>query len=223
MEMPRLLTILALALLIALVWGVVMYNQPTPKAIVGIKTEGQPTIGNSKAKVKVVVFEEPKCPGCRRFNNSAFPVLQKEFIETNKIQYTAIPISFLDNSMPAAVALYCIYHQDGNVPNTDLYMKFFNYIYQHQPPEILNWATLDNLLDMAKSASPAIDQDKLKGCINSEKYRVQVVENTQYAGELSDGHLSAPAVFINNKKWEGHGLEDLRATINAELKENGVN
>lgn len=218
MEKNRLLTILVLAFLGAFVWGLVSYYHSTEPKVVAINTEGQPSIGNINASVKVVVFEEPKCPGCRRFNNSAFPVLHKEFIETNKIQYTVLPISFLPDSMNAAVALYCVYNQDPKQPNADIYMAFFNYIYQHQPPEILNWATVDNLMDMAKKASPAIDVDKLKVCINNEKYRKQVAENTQYAAELSGGRLSAPAVFVNGKKWNGVGIADLKATINTELK-----
>ncbi len=221
MEKSRLFTILALVLLSALVWGLVKYNQIAETEKIALNTAGQPTIGNANAKVKVVVFEEPKCPGCRRFNNAAFPVIHKDFIETNKIQYTVIPISFLPDSMNAAVALYCVYNQDPKQPNADLYMAFFNYIYQHQPPEILNWATVDNLMDMAKKASPAIDIDKLKSCINNEKYRVQVVENTQYATKLSDGHLAAPAVFVNGKKWNGVGIEDLKGVINAKLKDEG--
>src|SRR5262245_26924290 len=102
-----------------------------PPSII-LNTTGQPTIGYAKARVHVVVFEEPKCSHCREFNNNIFPTIKKDFIDTNKIRYTVIPVSFLPGSMPAAIATLCVYHENALYPNDELFFKYFDYIYKHQ-------------------------------------------------------------------------------------------
>jgi len=222
MEPPRLLTIMTLAALIIIVWGVVTFYQPSLSKGIALNTDGQPTIGYPKAQVHVVVFEEPKCPDCRKYNKSVYPNIHKDFIETNKIRYTVFPVSFIPDSMPAATALLCTYNQDGKYPNPDLFFTYLNYIFEHQPPENLNWATTENLLDMAKQASPAINLEKLKGCIDTQEYRVQIVKNTQYGAEINDGRLSTPGVYIDGRKLDRITTESMNEAIEAALKQKGI-
>ena len=105
-----------------------------PPSIV-LNTKGQPTIGYAKARVHVVVFEEPKCSHCRNYNNDIFPIIKKDFIDTNKIRYTAVPVSFLPGSMPAAIAALCVYYENPLYPNDELFFKYFDYMYKHQENE----------------------------------------------------------------------------------------
>lgn len=117
---PRTLQFWSIVFMILLAVVVIQWNHThLPKGI-QINTEGQPTIGYPKARVSVVVFEEPKCRNCKIYNNRVFPDIKRLFIDTNKIRYTVIPVSFLPNSMPAAVALLCAYHKDSEYPNNDL-------------------------------------------------------------------------------------------------------
>ena len=76
--------------------GLIHYigKKELPPAIT-LDTTGQPTIGYPKAKVHVVVFEEPKCSNCRDYSREIYPSIKKNFIDTNKITYTVIPVSFL--------------------------------------------------------------------------------------------------------------------------------
>ncbi|WP_068471218.1 DsbA family protein [Candidatus Protochlamydia phocaeensis] len=167
-----------------------------------ITIQGQPTIGYPKAPVQVVALLEPKCPDSKRYNNASFPKLEEEFINTNKIRYTVIPVSFLPNSMPAAIALWCVYNQEPEYPNADLFFKYLNYIYKNQPPERENWATIERLQKFAAATSPAIQLDRLKDCIEMEKYRVQIEKNTAYGNRLMNGHLSTPTIFVEGVKVE---------------------
>ena len=164
-----------------------------------LETTSQPTIGNPASKVQVVALLEPKCPDSRRYNLMSFPQLKSEFIDTNKISYTVITTSFLNQSMPAAIALLCVYDQDSSKTNTDLFFKYLDFIYLVQPPENLNWATTDTLLKYAAVASPNIDQNKLKSCIESKHYESQVVKNTAYGNKLM-GELHTPTIFVNGVK-----------------------
>lgn len=171
-----------------------------PMHAASIDTKGQPTIGNPLSKVQVVALLEPKCPDSKKYNNNSFPKLMKDYIDTNKISYTVITTSFLYESMHAAQALLCVYNQ-GGAPRTDLFFKFLNYIYKEQPPEKDNWATIPVLLAFAANASPEIDQDKLKKCLDDETFRKQVEDNTRYGNKLM-GELHTPTIFVNGVKIE---------------------
>lgn len=181
-----------------------------------------PTIGNSSAKIQVVALLEPKCPDSKRYNNDSFPKLKKDFIDTNKVTYTVITTSFLNQSMPAAESLLCVYHQDQTKPNADLFFKYLNYIYKVQPPERENWATTDTLLKYAASASSEIDLKKLKSCIEAKHYKDQIVKNTAYGNKLM-GELHTPTIFVNGMQIENKDdtidYENLKNAINKALNE----
>lgn len=187
-----------------------------------IDTTQQPTIGYPKAKVQVMAFLEPKCPDSKRYNNQVYPKFEEMFINTNKVRYTIIPVSFLPHSMPAAIALLCVYHQDSQYPNNDLFFSYLNYIYQNQPPERENWATIATLQKFAAATSPAIQLDRLKDCILNEKYRVQIEKNTAYGNQLMNGHLSTPTIFVDGIKVENTdetiNWDNLKAAIDQALQ-----
>lgn len=186
-----------------------------------IDIQGQPTLGYPKATVQVVAFLEPKCPDSKRYNNDVFPIFQKEYIFTNKVRYTVIPVSFLNRSMPAAIALLCVYHEDPDYPNSDLFFDYLNYIYLNQPPEKENWATTHKLLEFAAAASPAIQQDLLKKCIEKQHYRTQIAKNTALGIKIM-GQISTPTIYVNGvrieNKYDTIDYDNLKAAIDEAFK-----
>ncbi len=194
---PKILVVVtALVFICLLVVGSFVLSPKLPDSI-PINTKGQPTIGYTKAPVHVVLFEEPKCSNCRDFNLQIFPKIKETFIDTNKIRYTVIPVSFLPGSMPAAVALLCVYHGDPLYPNDDLYFTYFDYLYEHQPDEYSDWASTEQLLEFAKDASPAINLEKLKKCVDKEVYRSKIRQNTAYGAKIMGGTISTPTIYVN--------------------------
>ncbi|MCH9626516.1 MAG: Disulfide bond formation protein D [Chlamydiales bacterium] len=206
-----------------IVGGFVYYMGKTelPPAIT-LKTEGQPTKGYPKARVHLVIFEEPKCSNCREYNADIYPKIKKEFIDTNKITYTVVPVSFLPGSMPAAVALMCVYKANPDYPNDDMFFRYLDYIYAHQPDESSDWATPKALVDFAEKTSPAIKTDKLQKCIDMETYRIQIEKNTQYGAEVMGGVISTPTVYVNGIKVEEMTYDNISKLIKMVLKHEGV-
>lgn len=189
---------------------------------VTIDTEGQPTIGYSKAAVHVVVFEELKCPHCAQYNNEIFPILKKEFIDTNKIKYTVIPVSFMPGSMPASVSLLCVYLADKDYPNNDLFFKYLDYIYRNYDSKNSDLGALDEIMKMAQQTSPSINTDKLKKCVNMETYRVQIEKNTEYGAQILGGNISTPSIFVNGILVEQITVDSISAMIKKVLASKGV-
>ncbi len=219
---PRLLIFFTFIIVVLALWGIFSYQPTTFSTSIPIRTSGQPTIGNLDSSIQVVVFEEPKCPDCARYNNEIFPEINQSLIQTGEIAYTVIPVSFLQGSMPAAVALLCVYNQNPQSPNSELFTTFIDYIYQNHPPKNEDWANEENLSVMAKKASPAINQEKLRNCISKEKYKNVVEGNTKYGRKIMAGKLMTPSVFVNGVLVEDISFSSIQERIeNEKNKLNG--
>jgi len=216
MRAPKTLFFITCAVLAIIIACVIIFDRdPLPKPI-AIDTTHQPTIGYPKAKVHIVVIEEPKCSDCKRYNNTIFPVIKKNYIDTNKVLYTVIPVSFLPHSMPAAIALLCVYHQDAS-PNNDLFFTYLDYIYKHEPPEHTDWASAQSLTALAQKASPSIKLPKLTPCINKERYFNIIRANTTYAKKLLGGTIQTPSIFVNGHRLTQLTLKNMEKLIHEVL------
>ncbi len=218
---PRKLLLITATLLLA-VSSVSFFTKHKLPPSIPINTAGQPTLGYGKARVHVVVFEEPKCSHCRDFNNEIFPKIKKEFIDTNKIRYTVIPISFLPGSMPAAIASLSVYHDRSIYPNDELFFKYVDYMYQHEKNVTSDWATTNRLVEFAKATSPAIELHHLEEDIEKQTFRLQIENNTAYGAYIMGGTISAPAVYVNGIKLDELSYDSLTTLIKEVLEHEGV-
>lgn len=181
---------------------------------VEVAIDGQPTIGHPQASVRVVLFEEPKCPHCKRFTEEVFPKIKEKYIDTKQISFTLVPVAFLKGSMPAAMALISVYLQNREQPNSELFFTFLDYMYKNQSEESLDWATPENLQKMAKAASPVINIAKLKRSFNDETLRALIEKNTAYGTHLM-GHLTTPTLYVNGMKADDVSYETISKLIEA--------
>lgn len=197
-------------------------NRSTLPDGIHINTKDQPTIGYPRARVHVVVFEEPKCSSCKEYNGAIFPKIKENFIDSNKILYTVIPVSFLPNSMPAANALLSVYNADPSYTNSDLYFTFLDYMYDCGPEEYVDWAKKPKLLEMAQDASPAINLIQLGSDIERDTYRWQIEKNTRYAANIMGGIVSTPTVYVEGIKVDSLTYNEISRIINEVLQRKGV-
>ena len=175
--------------------GVILavYFKPEPKLPkpVAINTSNQPTLGNPKAKVHIVAFEDLKCANCMRFNTTLLPKIKNRWINTGQAKYTFINLAFIPGSMPAANAARCVYAQ-----NKKLFFPFIEYVYEHQPPENVDWATVPNLLAMASKVK-GVNTKKLSQCIVESPYNGLMNNNLRLGMKIMGGTVATPTVFIN--------------------------
>jgi protein-disulfide isomerase len=202
------------ALTLFVAWSYISSNGATAAAISFDKSK-QPTLGDPNAPVEVVIFDEPKCPYCKQFQDDIFTKLKENYIDTKKITYTTYIVSFLPNSMPAAKALLCVYHQDEGRGNPGLFYEYLTYMYAHQPEEQKNWATTSFLIDMAKNASAQIDTAKLEKCIENSSGDL-AKQNTEYGISLTK-EFSTPALYIDGVPVPAVSYEGISKYIDAQL------
>src|SRR5947209_4959228 len=61
------------------------------QAAAGVPAEavnGDMSLGNPKAAVRVVEYASASCPHCAHFNETVFPAFRKKYIDTGRVQYT---------------------------------------------------------------------------------------------------------------------------------------
>lgn len=170
-------------------------NRPEPKLpkAVKIDTSNQPTIGNPNAKIKIVAFEDLKCVNCKRYNNTLFPKIKKRYIETSKASYTMINLAFIPGSLPAANAARCLYAQ-----NKKFFFPFVEYVYEHQPPEEQNWATIPTLLQFATQIK-GVNKNQLANCLINGKYESVINNNFKIAKKVMGDNVATPSVYVNGR------------------------
>ena len=68
-----------------------------------------PILGAPDAPVTVVEFMDYQCPYCKRFIQSTFPLLKRDFIDTGKVRWIVrdLPLDFHPNARKAAQAAHC--------------------------------------------------------------------------------------------------------------------
>lgn len=172
-----------------------MHSAPTTQAI-HLNTTNQPTTGNTKAKIHFVAFEDLKCSNCAIFNTQLYPKIKEKYIDTGIADYTMIPLAFIPGSIAAGNAAYCLYHQ-----STEDFFNFVDYVFEHQPDEMLDWATPQALSDFAKDSTEANIQE-LQACIKNQTYYLQLQDNLKYASDVMGEMVATPRLFINGNMVE---------------------
>ena len=67
-----------------------------------IQYQDEPVLGESSAPVKIVEFGDYKCPYCKQFDASFFPLIDKELIQTGKVQFFFLNYPFINTDSSRA-------------------------------------------------------------------------------------------------------------------------
>lgn len=211
---PRAILVGTVALMFLFVIGNYFLTQNI--SVESIDTSNQPTIGSSNALVHVISIEEPSCPNCKSYHRDIFPGLKKNFIETGKIEYTTMIVSFSPGSFPAAEALLCAFYQEKQSPDDSLFYDFLRKIYEDDT--VSSSQVLDEiLLETARAANPNINIQKLRQCMEKQVYYTQVMRNTEMAKRLMGDNETTPALFVNGVRVAGTSEAELSAAIESAL------
>lgn len=152
-----------------------------------------PYLGNKDAKVTVVEYADFQCPFCKKFHDTIFKNIQKDFIDTNKIKFVYQDFPFLgEESFLAAEAAACAKEQGK-------YWEMHNRIYEAQAGENVGTYTADNLKKLAVGVG--LKADEFNQCLDTHKTKIAI--ETTYDEAVGYTVEATPTVFINGRKLEG--------------------
>jgi len=90
--------------------------------------EGQPSVGDENAPIKMVEFGDYKCPACKDFQEKIFPEIKKDFIDNGQVQFFFINLPFIaDDSITAAKAGEEVFSQ-----NKEAFWDYHDAVYKNQ-------------------------------------------------------------------------------------------
>jgi protein-disulfide isomerase len=156
------------------------------------------TLGTPKAPITFLEYAAPACPHCAHFNETVFPLLKKNYIDTGKVYYIfrVFPI------MPADGAAEAI----ARCLPADKYFWFIDLLFRNQKSWDPEYGVTDvrgGLLQVARIAGMATE--KVDQCIadKSEQDRINQVAQD---GQTKYNIESVPTFIINGTVWQSRGV-----------------
>jgi protein-disulfide isomerase len=144
----------------------------TPKTASVSIGKDNTTLGAADAPVTVVEFTDYQCPFCKRFIQSTFPLLKRDFIDTGKVRWIVrdLPLGFHANANKAAQAAHCAGDQGRFWEMRDTLFR--------------NNANLgiEQLPGYAREIG--LDGDAFDACLSSERHQAQIDQDSQEASRI---------------------------------------
>lgn len=167
------------------------------------------SLGRADAPVTLVEYTDYQCPYCRRFHESAFQELKKNYIETGKLRFISrdLPLSFHANAFRAAQAARCAGDQGKFWEMRDILISNADKL----GPEALSKYAGELLLDTAA----------FEVCVASDKHKAAVEKDVAEANGL--GLTGTPSFVVGRTSENFDGIKLVGAqpfsTFEARIKE----
>jgi protein-disulfide isomerase len=173
--------------------------------------QGDMSLGDPNAKVKVVEYASASCSHCARFNNTVFPAFKAQYIDTGKVYYTLK--EFLTPPEEVAAAGFLVARCAGK----DKYFTVLDAIFKNQPEMFQTGDFRGVLLRIAQSVG--MTEDQFNKCVSDPEALKALNARVQRATN-EDKIAATPTFFVNGKKVaEGEvTLAQLSAAIAAAQK-----
>jgi protein-disulfide isomerase len=164
------------------------------------------SLGNPKAKVKVIEYASASCPHCARWDMEVFPAFKAKYIDTGKVQYTLK--EYLTEPQALAAAGFLLARCAGK----DRYFPVLDAVFRGQNEMVQTGDVRGVLARIAKSPG-GLTEVQLDACM-----RDTAAEKALAA--RADRHLrvdkitATPTFIINGQRVEGEmSLPELDAAI----------
>ena len=149
------------------------------------------SMGKDDAKVTIVEYASMTCPHCAHFNETTFPDLKKNYIDTGKVRYILREFPF----DPRAEAGFMLARCAG-----DNYFPMVDVLFKQQEQWAAGNNTKDALLQISRLAG--FTQESFNACLTDQKLLDQV-RAVQKRGADEFKVDSTPTFFINGKTYKG--------------------
>ncbi|MYS86975.1 DsbA family protein [Embleya scabrispora] len=185
------------------------------------QADGTIRVGSSSAPVAVTVFEDFRCPFCKRFETDFGPLLA-DYAESGKIRVDYHIASFLDGklggtgSVKAANAARCSV-------DAGKFAAYHAVLFKNQPEESEDGYTPARLLDLAGQV-PGLRGEAFDACVNTDAHAAWVTA-AESAFETS-GVSATPGVAVDGKILDGgnsamRSPDNLRELLDQRLENPG--
>ncbi|MEJ2432314.1 MAG: DsbA family protein [Pseudolabrys sp.] len=180
-------------------------------------------LGDPKAPVIIIEYASMTCPHCAHFDETTFPALKKQYIDTGKVRYTMREFPLDPLAAAAFMLARCAADMgpDGKDTdaekgkNKDKYYAMIDTLFRKQD-EWVKQKPLPDLLSISKQAG--FSKESFDACLKNQKLLDDIQKERQVAIDKFKVH-STPTFFINGKAFAGAmTIEQMAKLIDPDLK-----
>ncbi len=193
-------------------------DQPAPPAnIADVNVKDAAYIGKADAPVTMAYWFDYQCPYCKQEEESVFPQLEKDYVDTGKLKIVFKDFAFLgpdsDVASRAARAVWAV--------APDKFREWHKAMFDHQDQENAGWGNQDDILALTGTIA-GIDVAKVKALMTDKATAFADAMQADANEGYSMGVGGTPSFLVGKQMMVGaQPYEKLKAAIDAELKSAG--
>jgi protein-disulfide isomerase len=167
-------------------------------------------LGPANATVTITEYASMTCPHCAAFNETVFPKIKSEYIDTGKVRYVFREFPLDIKAAAGSMLSRCIAKGDGAK-----YFAVTDMLFRQQN----DWAmknTTETLSRIGKQAG--LSQQAIEDCLKDQALLDKIAADQKYAAEVLKVD-STPTFFLNGEKIKGEtSFEEFDKRIKSLLK-----
>ena len=167
-------------------------------------------IGPANATVTITEYASMTCPHCANFNETVFPKLKSEFIDSGKVRYVFREFPLDIKAAAGAMLARCIAKDDA-----PKYFAVIDLLFRQQNEWVMK-NTTETLTRIGKQAG--LSQQQVEDCLKDQTLLEKIAADQKYANEVLKVN-STPTFFINGEMLKGEtSFDEFSKRINSLLK-----
>jgi protein-disulfide isomerase len=167
-------------------------------------------LGPNNATVTITEFASMTCPHCSAFNETVFPKIKAEYIDTGKIRYIFREFPLDIKAAAGSMLSRCIANGDAGK-----YFAVTDMLFRQQNDWVVK-NTTETLTRIGKQAG--LTQQQVETCLKDQALLDKIAADQKYAAEVLKVD-STPTFFINGEKIKGEtSFEEFDKKIKSLLK-----
>jgi protein-disulfide isomerase len=167
-------------------------------------------LGPANAPVTITEFASMTCPHCAAFNETVFPKIKSEYIDTGKIRYIFREFPLDIKAAAGSMLSRCIAGGDAAK-----YFAVTDMLFRQQS----DWVMKDTAASLSRIGKQAgLSQQQVDDCLKDQSLLDKIAADQKYAADVLKVD-STPTFFINGEKIKGEtSFEEFDKRIKSLLK-----
>ena len=167
-------------------------------------------LGPANASVTITEYASMTCPHCAAFNDTVFPKIKSEYIDTGKVHYVFREFPLDIKAAAGSMLARCIAKDDSGK-----YFAVVDMLFRQQEEWVMK-NTTETLIRIGKQAG--LSQQAVEDCLKDQALLDKIAADQKFASEVLKVN-STPTFFINGEMVKGAvSFEDFDKLIKPLLK-----
>jgi protein-disulfide isomerase len=153
-------------------------------------------VGDKSAPITVYAFLSYTCPHCQWFDNTQFPIVNKEYIDTNKVKFVFKSFPLNLPALQASSVIQCLPEDKRFQAQQSLFANFNDWVSKWSNSET-GFTIIEDTIGLSKE-----DQEKVTLCSNTDS-NLKLIVDEEKKYEKIYGINGTPTFFIGQYKVSG--------------------